>query len=135
MNTTAKLRDALLQARRVIAKAGGYWAEQTLPIIDDALLASPRNCDRFDGDIDKLREACLRERGLNPEEDFPDVFPEWLLAPIDASLVERDNVSRPATELEVYSGEAVWCAACATDCPDVGRDVLMKCGRFRETKK
>ena len=106
-----------------------------MPIIDDALLASPRNCDRLDGDIDKLREACLRERGLNPEEDFPDVFPEWLLAPIDASLVERDNVPRPATELEVYSGEAVWCAACATDCPDVGRDVLMKCGRFRETKK
>lgn len=46
-----------------------------------ALSAPPRNCDRFDGDIDKLREACARERGLNPEEDFPDVFPDWLLAP------------------------------------------------------
>ncbi len=45
-----------------------------------ALAAPPRNCDRFGGDIDKLREACARERGLNPEEDFPDVFPDWLLA-------------------------------------------------------
>ncbi len=44
----------------------------------------PRNCDRFGGDIDKLREACLRERGLNPEEDFPDIFPDWLLAPSTA---------------------------------------------------
>ena len=24
----------------------------------------------------------MRERGLNPEEDFPDVFTEWLLAPM-----------------------------------------------------
>jgi len=45
-----------------------------------ALAAPPRNCDRFGGDIDKLREACARERGLNPEENFPDVFPDWLLA-------------------------------------------------------
>lgn len=36
----------------------------------------PRNCDRLGGDIDLLREACLRERGLNPEEDFPNVFCE-----------------------------------------------------------
>ena len=49
--------------------------------IEKAFFAPPRNCDRFGGDIDKLREACLRERGLNPEEDFPDVFPKWLLAP------------------------------------------------------
>lgn len=49
-------------------------------VVEDALAAPPRNCDRFDGDIDKLREACARERGLNPEEDFPDVFPGWLLA-------------------------------------------------------
>lgn len=49
--------------------------------IEKAFFAPSRNCDRFGGDIDKLREACLRERGLNPEENFPDVFPEWLLAP------------------------------------------------------
>lgn len=47
----------------------------------EAAICMPRrNCDRFGGDIDKLREACARERGLNPEEDFPDVFPDWLLA-------------------------------------------------------
>ena len=50
-------------------------------IADSALAKPPRNCDRFGGDIDKLREACARERGLNPEEDFLDVFPDWLLAP------------------------------------------------------
>ena len=53
-----------------------------------ALAAPPRNCDRFGGDIDKLREACARERGLNPEEDFPDVFPDWLLAPSTAKESE-----------------------------------------------
>ena len=39
-----------------------------------------RNCDKFQGDIEELREACLRERGLNPDEDFPEIFCEWLLA-------------------------------------------------------
>ncbi len=61
---------------------GGY--EEMANALDKAkaaLAAPPRNCDRFGGDIDKLREACARERGLNPEEDFPDVFPDWLLAP------------------------------------------------------
>ena len=47
--------------------------------VDAALAKPPRNCDRFGGDIDRLREACLRERGLNPEEDFPEVFCGWLL--------------------------------------------------------
>lgn len=50
--------------------------------VNAAFEEPPRNCDRLGGDIDKLRVACLRERGLNPEEDFPDVFPEWLLAPM-----------------------------------------------------
>lgn len=49
--------------------------------IERALAKPPRNCDRFGGDIDKLREACARERGMNPEEDFPEVFAEWLLTP------------------------------------------------------
>ena len=56
-----------------------------------ALASPPRNCDRFDGDIDKLREACARERGLNPEEDFPDVFPDWLLAPSTEQKGEGDG--------------------------------------------
>lgn len=56
-----------------------------------ALSAPARNCDRFGGDIDKLREACARERGLNPEEDFPDVFPEWLLAPSEEQKGEGDG--------------------------------------------
>lgn len=54
-----------------------------------ALAKPPRNCDRFGGDIDKLREACARERGLNPEEDFPDVFPDRLLAPSTESGVRK----------------------------------------------
>lgn len=48
--------------------------------VNAALAAPPRNCDRFGGDIDKLREECARERVLNPEEDFPEVFAEWLIA-------------------------------------------------------
>ena len=58
-------------------------------VVNTALAAPPRNCDRFGGDIDKLREACARERGLNPEEDFPDVFPDWLLALAKESGVRK----------------------------------------------
>lgn len=54
---------------------------ELLAYLNAALAAPPRNCDRFGGDIDQLREACARERGMNPEEDFPEVFAEWLLAP------------------------------------------------------
>ena len=50
--------------------------------LESAANAPWRNCDRFGGDIGKLREACARERGLNPDEDFPEVFCEWLLAPV-----------------------------------------------------
>ncbi len=82
----AKLREALSDACYAMfnflkTRSGGY--EEMANALDKAkaaLAAPPRNCDRFGGDIDKLREACARERGLNPEEDFPDVFPDWLLA-------------------------------------------------------
>jgi len=47
--------------------------------LESAANAPWRNCDRFGGNIDLLRETCLRERGLNPEEDFSEVFCEWLL--------------------------------------------------------
>lgn len=82
----AKLREALDESRRIASDLGGcrlndYWKLNEIVRVCDAALAAPhRNCDRFGGDIDKLREACARERGLNPEEDFPDVFPDWLLA-------------------------------------------------------
>lgn len=84
----AKLREALATIRKRLVAT--YESEACfmryspnkplVDLIDAALAAPPRNCDRFGGDIDKLREACARERGLNPEEDFPDVFPDWLLA-------------------------------------------------------
>ena len=85
----AKLREALTKVSEWMAHriaTGGFEASATFPtmledVVLPALAAPPRNCDRFGGDIDKLREACARERGLNPEEDFPDVFPDWLLAP------------------------------------------------------
>ena len=84
---SAALREALLKA--IILLKACEWPDdapmqditKVMDEIEKALSAPPRNCDRFGGDIDKLREACARERGLNPEEDFPDVFPDWLLAP------------------------------------------------------
>lgn len=39
------MREALEAAWKVIKSMGGYWASQTLPIIDAALAAPPRNCD------------------------------------------------------------------------------------------
>lgn len=47
--------------------------------IKRALSKPARNCDRFDGDKDKIIEACLSERGLNPDENFSNVFCEWIL--------------------------------------------------------
>ena len=84
-----KMREAL--KRMVVWFNEGGFDEDAADEMDamvenaeSALAEPPRNCDRFGGDIDKLREACARERGLNPEEDFPDVFPDWLLAPSTA---------------------------------------------------
>lgn len=73
-----KLYDRIFQDRTLIYDCDIVYGARTLARA--ALAAPPRNCDRFGGGIDKLREACARERGLNPEEDFPDVFPDWLLA-------------------------------------------------------
>ena len=79
----AAMRDALLMVKKLFDGRIMFQPaiREAHKAVDAALAAPPRNCDRFGGDIDKLREACLRERGLNPEEDFPDVFPDWLLAP------------------------------------------------------
>lgn len=83
---SAALREALKAAELGLFRwlSGSISRDEhreLVATIKTALAAPPRNCDRFGGDIDKLREACARERGLNPEEDFPDVFPDWLLAP------------------------------------------------------
>ena len=90
-NNMAAMREALEYASRVLAKwrqdaPFSAWNEygEAIDRCRAALAKPPRNCDRFGGDIDKLREACARERGLNPEEDFPDVFPDWLLTPSTA---------------------------------------------------
>ena len=91
----AAMREALIEIRDICQRVGmgisplsKRYKSQVCQAVNQcfrnavaALAAPPRNCDRFGGDIDKLREACARERGLNPEEDFPDVFPDWLLAP------------------------------------------------------
>ena len=52
---------------------------ETLRIAKQALAAPQRNCDRLDGDKDRLMEACMRERGLLVTEDFCEVFADWLL--------------------------------------------------------
>ena len=87
----AALREALLIVKRLFD--GRIMFQPAIrkahKAVDAALAAPPRNCDRFGGDIDKLREACARERGLNPEEDFPDVFPDWLLALAKESGVRK----------------------------------------------
>lgn len=86
IGNSAALREALKSAELGLFRwlSGSISRDEhreLVATIKAALAAPPRNCDRFGGDIDKLREACARERGLNPEEDFPDVFPDWLLAP------------------------------------------------------
>ena len=102
-------RKALILARNALIGWQTYTITRTkhrdaVAAINSALAKPLRNCDRFGGDIDKLRDACLRERGLNPEEDFPDVFPEWLLAPM--SKCNGGDCIR-----------AKLCAEPCTDCP------------------
>ena len=40
----------------------------------------------------------------------------------------------PATEAEIDSGVAEWCAACAASCPNAGKDCLVRCKQFKEAK-
>lgn len=40
-----------------------------------------RNFDRFNHDRNMLVETCLRERGLLVQEDFKEVFLDWLFEP------------------------------------------------------
>ena len=47
----------------------------------DAISMPARNCDRFGGNKDRLIEACMRERGLLVDENFKEVFSDWLLEP------------------------------------------------------
>lgn len=77
----AAMREALLIVKRLFDGRIMFQPaiRKTHKAVAAALTKPPRNCDRFGGDIDMLREACLRERGLNPEEDFPEVFCGWLL--------------------------------------------------------
>ena len=93
----AKLSDAIIKlvgqcekfAKTAVACVDGYYGPALMDdrkvflgaveLVKQALASPPRNCDRFGGYIDKLREACARERGLNPEEDFNGVFQDWLL--------------------------------------------------------
>ena len=77
----AAMREALV---KLVDFCSRLWKREKLtPLLERAraaLAKPPRNCDKFQGDIEELREACLRERGLNPDEDFPEIFCEWLLA-------------------------------------------------------
>lgn len=49
----AAMRDALVEARKVIKAMGGYWARETLPIIDAALSDPPS--DRIEAAAKPLR--------------------------------------------------------------------------------
>ena len=81
----AAMREALVEARKVIKAMGGYWARETLPIIDTALSAPPRNCDLYGGDYKMLHTAWFdwtgSPSGQNKDGTVKMDFSEWLLAP------------------------------------------------------
>lgn len=62
---TAAMREALEKARGVIKAMGGYWARETLPIIDAALSKPPRQCDMgtVEEQKDRFMEFCDDEKG------------------------------------------------------------------------
>lgn len=77
------MRDALVEARKVIEAMGGYWATVTLPIIDAALAAPLRNCDTLGGDYKTLHKAWFdwtgSPSGQNPDGTAKMGFGQWLL--------------------------------------------------------
>jgi len=88
----AAMREALVEARKVIKAMGGYWARETLPIIDAVLAAPPRNCDlplTVDGPANNNADkAWIVFKRYNPDAYF-DVSGllrciDWLLAPAAA---------------------------------------------------
>jgi hypothetical protein len=64
VGNAAKMREALVEARKVIKAMGGYWATETLPIIDTALAAPPRNCDvgTAEEQTKRLRANCEQHK-------------------------------------------------------------------------
>lgn len=88
VGNAAAMREALVEARRVIKAMGGYWARETLPIIDAALSAPPRNCDlplTVDGPANNNADkAWIVFKRHNPEAyfDVPGLLRciDWLLA-------------------------------------------------------
>ena len=88
VGNAAAMREALLEARKVIKAMGGYWATETLPIIDAALAKPPRNCDKTFGADSPIRnadEAWLVFKNHNHDAyfDVPGLLRciDWLLAP------------------------------------------------------
>ena len=112
VGNAAAMREALKEARKVIKAMGGYWARITLPIIDAALAAPARNCDRQIASAwDVLK---IWDKGLDTASDMVALI-EWLIAPAEkegkgddpASYEFRIDKSDPAPwhEGEIISGE------------------------------
>lgn len=80
LGNNAKIREALAEARKVIKAMGGYWARETLPIIDSALDEPPRNCDVL-ANAQKALDAIHDDRCYvqNPVEERK-LTVEWLFA-------------------------------------------------------
>ena len=75
----AAMREALEKARGVIKAMGGYWARETLPIIDAALSKPARNCDRFQVAAEALQEWQSLVKAKPNTWDFR--YNYWLFAP------------------------------------------------------
>ena len=85
VGNSAAMREALVEARKVIKAMGGYWAIETLPIIDAALALPPRNCDvgtakermcRYNRVRDEINERYERLGEIPSSFAFPTAF-EW----------------------------------------------------------
>lgn len=91
----AALREALAEARKVIKAMGGYWARITLPIIDAALSAPARNCDKMP-DIDNLTMHDLAKSPCKSTLEYASreellALVRWLLAPAAERKGEGDG--------------------------------------------
>lgn len=103
-----------------------------------ALALPPRNCDvgtaveqseRFNRFCtthnDSAKCHCPCDRDLGACEFL------WAQLPYNETPADAD-APRAATEEDIEAGRAVWCADCAADCPDAGKDLLSVCKRYKK---
>ena len=124
LSDIARLREGLVQIQNLFRDIN--LAEDTnealaFSIAEKALSGPPRNCDTYEGDLDKLHSVWFdwtgTKDGQNDDGTVKLTFPEWLLAPSSGELpkeslhtikkcrAENEAMQRAINHIVFYGGE------------------------------